>query len=354
MVEEGDSEELVHDQFYVGQCKNETGRSNIASSEENKGERKKGSKETELLEWLRKYPGSPINNIFKSEQYYNSKYVFWNFKKFKNLQILKIFNKEFINKSTMEMGEFAKAHNPIYNSPNGISFDYYYDMDESIFWMKKILYYQFKSVDAIRAFLVKLVLILDRRNGKCNTVFVQSPPNGGKNLFFDAVVHYYFSFGQIGNFTRFQNFPLMECVEKRILLWNEPQCESGSFETLKMLLGGDTLNVKVKYESDTILSKTPIVVLANYDPFPKDVAYRTRIHKVYWDTMDDLINCKLKLYPLSFYDVLKYFNVFDVVAENYLNEFVNNVFDDINDNTIMPMDVECENNVSYEELDFNW
>lgn len=36
-----------------------------------------------------------------------------------------------------------------------------------------------------------------------------------------------FSFGQIDNFTKFANFPLMECVDKRILLWNEPQCEVG-------------------------------------------------------------------------------------------------------------------------------
>lgn len=64
----------------------------------------------------------------------------------------------------------------------------------------------------------------------------------------------------------------MECVEKRVLLWNEPQCDSGSFETLKKLFGGDTCNVKVKYESDAILSKTPIIVLCNYDPFPKDIA----------------------------------------------------------------------------------
>lgn len=45
----------------------------------------------------------------------------------------------------------------------------------------------------------------------------------------------------------------MECVEKQILLWNEPQCEVGSFETLKMIFAGDTCNVKVKYESDSRL-----------------------------------------------------------------------------------------------------
>lgn len=69
-------------------------------------------------------------------------------------------------------------------------------------------------------------------------------------------------------------------MEKRILLWNEPQCEVRSFETLKMIFGGDTCNVKVKYESDSILSRTPVIVLTNYDPFPKYLAFRTRIKNI--------------------------------------------------------------------------
>lgn len=97
-----------------------------------------------------------------------------------------------------------------------------------------------------------MVFVLDRKILKRNCFFIESPPNAGKNLFFDAVCHYYFSFGQIGNFSKHTTFPLMECVDKRILLWNEPFCEPYAFETLKMLFGGDTLNVNVKYENDSI------------------------------------------------------------------------------------------------------
>lgn len=67
------------------------------------------------------------------------------------------------------------------------------------------------------------------------------------------------------------------------------QCETGSFETLKMLFDGDTCNVKEKYENVAILSKTPIIVLANYDPFSKNLAYRTNMCKYYWQSIDDLI-----------------------------------------------------------------
>lgn len=61
--------------------------------------------------------------------------MFWNFKKFKNYQIFKIFNKLFLNRTTLEIGEYAISVIPIYNSPNGNSFGFYYDLDGSIFLM---------------------------------------------------------------------------------------------------------------------------------------------------------------------------------------------------------------------------
>lgn len=54
----------------------------------------------------------------------------------------------------------------------------------------------------------------------------------------------------MGNFNRIRSFPLMECVDRRIILWNEPVMEPSAIETLKMILGGDTTNAKVKYQCD--------------------------------------------------------------------------------------------------------
>ncbi|KAF5280809.1 hypothetical protein FQA39_LY17956 [Lamprigera yunnana] len=71
------------------------------------------------------------------------------------------------------------------------------------------------------------------------------------------------------------SFPLMECVDRIILMWNDPSCEPASFETLKMLFGGDSCNVKLKYESDTIIPRTPIIILSN--PFPRNAAFRSRM-----------------------------------------------------------------------------
>lgn len=108
-------------------------------------------------------------------------------------------------------------------------------------------------------------------------MFVLSEPNGGKNWFFDAVIHFFLNFGEIGNFNRHSSFPLQEAVNKRILLWNEPNAEPAAMDTLKMLLGGDTFNAKVKYENDAVVTRTPVIVLSNNDIFPKDAAFQSRL-----------------------------------------------------------------------------
>lgn len=91
--------------FSCRPCEDSSGTDIYESSTKNKEtRRKKGSKEDQLLQWLRKFPISPINNIFKTNQFFNSPYIFWNLKKFRNNQILKIFNKTFLNITTDETG----------------------------------------------------------------------------------------------------------------------------------------------------------------------------------------------------------------------------------------------------------
>lgn len=83
--------------------------------------------------------------------------------------------------------------------------------------------------------------ICEMKKPKINSLFILSAPNAGKKYFFDAILHFYCNFGQVGNFNKYSSFPLQEAVNKRILLWNEPQCEPSSFEELKMLFCGDTI-----------------------------------------------------------------------------------------------------------------
>ncbi|KAF5303747.1 hypothetical protein FQA39_LY09820 [Lamprigera yunnana] len=152
---------------------------------------------------------------------------------------------------------------------------------------------------------------------------VISEPNAGKNYIMDTILHYYFNFGLVGNFNRYSTFPLMECVDKRILMWNEPSCELASFETLKMLFSGDNCNVKVKYENDTILSRTPIIILSNNDPFPKDEVFRSRMIYYKW-SCPMLRDYKKKILPLAFYYLLEMHDIFNSVDNYLINETVVN------------------------------
>lgn len=163
----------------------------------------------------------------------------------------------------------------------------------------------------IKAFLEDLLDIIDKKKPKVNSFFVWAPANSGKNFFFDSVLQSCVNFGQMGNFTKYDNFPLQECVQRRIILWNEPSCESSSLETLKCILGGDTCNVKVKYSNDYILHRTPVIVLSNNDIFPNEQAFRTRMIRYTWRTAPFLRDYSKKLHPLTLMYLLLTYNLLD-------------------------------------------
>lgn len=116
------------------------------------------------------------------------------------------------------------------------------------------------------------------------------------------------NFGQIGNFKK-SNFSLQEAVNKRILLWNEPHFEPEFFVTFKLLFGGDTLNVKVKYLDDANVSRTPTIILSNSDCFPKDIEFRTRMVIYIWKECNELKKFKLKPLPSAFFLLLQNYNI---------------------------------------------
>lgn len=194
----------------------------------------------------------------------------------------------------------------IFNAPLGNVGDYYYPIDQSIKILTRLIMYQCSNrVDRYNEFMLSLKNILNREIPKVNTLYIVSAPNAGKNFFFDAVIHYCINFGQMGNFSRYDNFPLMDCVDRRVILWNEPCFEPSACETLKMILGGDTVPAKIKYQPDAIITRTPVIVLSNNDVFPNDKAFNSRIKRYDWKTCPWLKKCNKKPHPLCIYHLLK-------------------------------------------------
>ncbi|UGV24202.1 MAG: putative nonstructural protein [SAfia-400D ambidensovirus] len=293
---------------------NATNNQNRRSSKRNKGDK--------LLEFFWRFPTAPINNIFNNSVWFTSP---WKYLPLNNTHIRavqRIYQRQLCDMNFMDFVNRYKYSEVLYfNCGVRDVNDYYYTTDQSLRIATDLLLFQFNNnLDRVQQFLKDLFNLLDRITPKKNCMFILSPPNAGKNYFFDAVIHFFLNFGQIGNFNRYNNFPLMECVNRRIILWNEPHCETSAFETIKMLFGGDTLNVKVKFQDDAIVNRTPCIVLSNNDIFPKDTAFRTRMYNYVWRSCDALKRCKKKLYPLCIPKLFIQFNIINdigyIIEEN--------------------------------------
>lgn len=152
----------------------------------------------------------------------------------------------------------------------------------------------------VKTSLEVLLAVLDKEYMKRNTSLLVRPPNSGKFFFFYCVSQFMINCGYASNSNRFQNFPFQECVKNRLIVQIEPQCETSAFEDVKKLFAGDPCNVKIKYKMDTIVLRTPFIVLSKNDIFPDDKAFRSRICKSAWKHSDFLKYCLKKPHPLSF------------------------------------------------------
>ena len=93
--------------------------------------------------------------------------------------------------------------------------------------------YDYNKLKVIR-FLQDLFDILDKRRPKTNAL---ADPNSGKNFFFfNCVLNYFLNVGHIGNINRNTTFPFQEAVNRRVLLLDEPNFETGALDTIKKKL----------------------------------------------------------------------------------------------------------------------
>lgn len=312
MVESGSDEDEFSNQF---SCRSDahpsrkSGPSGSSTNFKNKRYKKRGQEE-KLLDFFQQFPSSPILNVLNSNCWIQSEFKF--LRKSDSIigTVADIFNLQLCTKSVSEIYLFSNASNPLYAAVTGNINEYYYSLEESTDIAIKLLHFQFNDdEDTIKIFLSDLLNILDKKLPKVNTLQVIAPPSSGKNFFFDMVIHYFFNFGQIGNFNKYCSFPLMEAVNRRILLWNEPNCEPAAFDTLKMLLGGDSINAKVKYQSDAVVFRTPIIILTNKAFLPRDPAFSCRVITYHWNTATFLKDYDKKLYPLCLYNIFKVFDI---------------------------------------------
>jgi hypothetical protein len=189
----------------------------------------------------------------------------------------------------------------------------YYDLNESFEIINNLLKHQFDDDEnSIKEFLQNLVNVLDWQpedrpgvNIKCNTFLVHSPPSAGKNFFFDTIFTLLLNLGQLGTANKSNNFAFQDAANRRVILWNEPNYEASMTDYLKTLFEGGDTKVRVKMLGDTHVKRTPIIILTNNTVnFMVDPAFADRIKQYRWKASPFLKDCKLKPYPLVFFDIL--------------------------------------------------
>lgn len=187
----------------------------------------------------------------------------------------------------------------------------YGSLEESVEWIDDLLNYQFtEDEEQICHFLNSLVDVLDKKLPKCNALCVISPPNAGKNFFFDMVFALCLNYGQLGQANKYNVFAFQEAPNKRVLLWNEPNYESVLTDVIKMMMGGDPYTVRVKNQMDAHVRRTPVIILTNKQvPFMVDPAFHTRIVQFTWRAAPQLKDIEVKPYPLCLFKIFEKYNI---------------------------------------------
>lgn len=154
---------------------------------------------------------------------------------------------------------------------------------------------------------------------------------------FDAVTSFFLNIGYISNPIRHNVFAFMDCVDRRVILWNVAQCDSYFYEEVKALLSGDSPKVNIKMLGPKTVVPTPIIVLSNRETFPNNDEFNCRVCKYIWRTAPLLSQWALKKpHPIYTMECLIFFSncavlgeeIIEKLSDVYTNIFVNTNIDE--------------------------
>jgi len=214
------------------------------------------------------------------------------------------------------MNDFQKMYtdpkcSPIFAAGYGDFDNYYYNVENSVNILRQLVEFQCgNDEDAITDFIHTLYAILERKEPKLNCMVVYSPPSAGKNFFFDCIKAYYINCGHLCNANKYNNFPFQDAEGRRLVFWNEPNYSPEFLEPIKEILGGDSTSVNVKYQHDTPVYRTPVIVTTNnVVSFMTHPAFVDRIKIFNWMPAPFLKDFGKKPNPLAVYHLFKSYDL---------------------------------------------
>ena len=218
--------------------------------------------------------------------------------------------------TTYTIQDFRDMYNkpecqPIFSCGYEDYYTKYYNIENSVKIMDELIQFQCDhDEDAVLDFITTLYNVLERKVPKLNCVVVHSPPSGGKNFFFDAIKDFYLNCGHLCNANKYNNFPFQDAEGRRLVMWNEPNYSPEFLEPIKEILGGDSTSVNVKYQHDTPVYRTPVLVLTNNRvSFMNHKAFKDRIRVFQWTEAPYLQYLEKKPNPLAVYEFFKKYNL---------------------------------------------
>lgn len=259
---------------------------------------------------LQRFPITPPENIVDHPVYLNSEMARYRGNNCKVQDALDVFSKKLLPWSLEDYWTeiYSKPDcTPIFSAGHTKFNEYYYDIEDSLDVLNKLLMFQFDNdEELVYRFLKTLYNVVERKIPKLNALLVHSPPSAGKNFFFDALFNYCLEYGQLSRANKNERFAYMDAYGKRIILFNEPNYESAETDMLKMITAGDAYKVRIKGKKDAAVYKTPIIFLTNnHINLMSNPAFKDRVVQYQWKTAPFLKDCHKYPNPLCIYHMFK-------------------------------------------------
>ena len=109
-----------------------------------------------------------------------------------------------------------------------------------------------------------LKMHFNKELGKRNTLCFRGVANAGKSQLMATYVQWMVGnhYGKPSN-NKNSSFPFDNCVNKRLILWEEPLVVPENIEDVKLLMGGEELRADIKFDSMMNVGRTPLIITTN-------------------------------------------------------------------------------------------
>lgn len=281
---------------------------------------KRKSETNTIYEWFTRFFPSPISGGPGSIQWLLNpvlKLVNRSHKSFKDAS--EAFERLIHIKSIPELFELLLEGTPIFSCIDGNFDDKYYNIEDSVEKLEQLIDYQNQYDDMQKRYFIKtLYSVLDRKSSKQNCIVIYGEYSAGKSLFARIIKNAMICYGQILNMNKHSQFPFNNCVNKRILHWDEPNFEPSAIEVLKTLFSGDETPANIKHQDFATITKTPVIVTSNRMNFPTTETFMSRLFIFKWSTASFLKDWEKSINPLSLYYLFLKYELFNPLKKNIL------------------------------------